>query len=413
MSELKLKLLGPWRRIFQWLTSLIILLLPFGSWNGRSLLRIDLNDFSLQFFGQVLRIEELYLFLLFCLTFGLGFLLITLVFGRVWCGWACPQTTLSDVAEWTARKIGLSLEDNRLQGSFWQKALVQIFYLSLSFLVGANLVWYFIEPQRFFTDLIQGQLHYGAWISMTAVALTIYIDMALIRRIMCSEFCPYGRFQTVLADRATLTLHRPESEETRCIECGACVSCCPMEIDIRRGYQIECINCGRCLDACREMMIHFKQPGLIHYTFGVEKLDFKALINPRTLLLSVATTVLAIILVVAIWQRPVATLKISVSHTASAKRLEDGSQATFFSAWVSNRSDHQETFTILARDTESGHAYQIRGQAVNIRLSPGENRGIQFALLSPAVKQVRHVEFILTNLDGMELDIGNAQISPF
>jgi cytochrome c oxidase accessory protein FixG len=413
MAELKFKQLGPWRRTFQWLTTLTILLLPFGSWNGRSLLRIDLGDFSLQFFGEVLRIEELYLFLLFCLAFTLGFLLVTLVFGRVWCGWACPQTTLSDVAEWLARRVGLTLKNNHLQGALWQKALAQALYLALALLVGANLVWYFIEPQRFFSELIQGELHYAVWICMITIALTIYLDMALIRRLMCSDFCPYGRFQTVLVDPATLTLHRPKDEESRCIECGACVRCCPMEIDIRRGYQIECINCGRCLDACGKVMKNLKQPGLIHYTFGVEKLAGKALINPRTLLLSMAMTVLLVVLAVAIGQRPLATLKISVSHTASARLLDDGSQATFFSAWVNNRSIQQETFTILARDSETGQAYPLKGQTGDILLASGVNRGIQFALLSPPIKTTKTVEFILADPQGQELDLSRAQITPY
>ena len=98
----KNRLLGPWRRSFQWFMSLLILLLPWGRIDSASVLRIDIPSLSLHLFGTTLRIEELYLLLFFSLALVLLFLLITLVFGRVWCGWACPQTTLSDLAEWAA-----------------------------------------------------------------------------------------------------------------------------------------------------------------------------------------------------------------------------------------------------------------------------------------------------------------------
>ena len=126
------------------------------------------------------------------LAFGLFFLLVTLVFGRVWCGWACPQTTLSDVAEWLARRLGLQTRDNRLQGAPWRKLLLQFAYLALALLVAANLLWYFIEPRRFFADLIAGRLGFAAWATLAIVALTVYLDLALVRRLLCRDFCPYG-----------------------------------------------------------------------------------------------------------------------------------------------------------------------------------------------------------------------------
>ena len=242
-------LLSPWRRRVQWVTTLLILLLPWVQLDGKSLLRIDIPNLSLYLFGQTLRIEELYLVLFFTLAFGLGFLLLTVVLGRVWCGWLCPQTTLGDLAEWMARTIGLKVQHNRLHGTLWRKVALQFIYVLLSFLVAANLLWYFIEPRQFFMRLVAVDLHYAAWITLTLTTLLLYLDLAVVRRLMCSEFCPYGRFQTALVDKSTLTLHLTETELKRCIDCRSCVRACPMEIDIRRGYQVECINCGRCLDA--------------------------------------------------------------------------------------------------------------------------------------------------------------------
>ncbi len=102
--------IGPRRRLFQWTTTLLLLLLPWLEVDGKSLLRIDIPGLNLYLFGQVLRIQELYLVMLTSLIFALSFLLVTVVLGRVWCGWLCPQTTLSDVAEWAARRLGLTVK---------------------------------------------------------------------------------------------------------------------------------------------------------------------------------------------------------------------------------------------------------------------------------------------------------------
>jgi cytochrome c oxidase accessory protein FixG len=412
MTDYRNPRLGPWRLGFQWLTSLTILLLPFGQWNGRSLLRLDFTSLSLDLFGQTLRIDELYLVLFFTLALGLAFLLATMIFGRVWCGWACPQTTLSDLAEWLVRRLGLQLAGHTLQGSTGRKLLAHLVYLLLALLVGANFVWYFVEPERFMTELLHNRLHYGTWITLLSVTATVYLDFVLIRRIMCRDFCPYGRFQTVLADPGTLTLHLPDAEVSRCISCGACARSCPMGIDIRRGYQVECINCGRCLDACREVMTSRRQPGLIHYSFGLEGKGFRALLNPRTLLLSGAVIVLTTILTIAVYLKPQASLKIALSHTAASRVLDDKTLATFFSAWVSNRSNLPNRYYIVAYLPGDRTPLTLRGQSRDITLAPGANRAVQFVVTTPTPKSPEPIEFVLFGSEQTELARAGAILTP-
>jgi len=400
-------LLSPWRRRCQWGATLLLLLIPWFRIKGDSLLRVDIPELSLYFFGQTLRIEELYLVLLFSLLLTLGFLLVTMVLGRVWCGWFCPQTTLTDLAEWFARR--LKFKPGR-DNSLFKKSVLHCFYLLLALLVSANLLWYFIEPQVFFTKLASGQMHYATWICLVLVATTIYLDLALIRRLICSDFCPYGRFQTTLADETTLTLHLPESELVRCIECNSCVRVCPMEIDIRRGYQVECINCGRCLDACRQVMAKRNQPGLISYSFGTSGKGFKALLNVKTLLLSLATLALSVILVFAVYQRPDASLKISVSHTVASRVLQDGRRATFFNAWVNNRSNKNASYDIIARQASNVSPLTLRGQTSGIALGPGGNLRIDFVLITPVPEDRLEVDFILLDQTGIELANARAYI---
>ncbi len=388
----------------------MLLLIPWFRIHGNSLLRVDIPDLTLYFFGQTLRIEELYLVLLFSLALTLGFLLMTMLLGRVWCGWLCPQTTLTDLAEWFAARLRIKRHHQQQSKSLLQKLALQLFYLSLAFLVSANLLWYFIEPQRFFVQLTTGQLHYAVLISLLLVALAVYLDLALVRRLMCSDFCPYGRLQATLADRSTLTLHLPPAELPRCIECGSCVRVCPMQIDIRRGDQVECINCGRCLDACRQVMAKRNQPGLISYTFGTTGGGIRSALNLRTLLLSLATLALTVILVLAVYQRPVASLKVAVSHTAASRPLKDGTLATFFNAWVHNRSNAKADYRITARQAVNHSPLQLRGQSDQYELAAGENLRIDFVLVTPVPESRLDVEFILSDPSGTELAVASAHI---
>ncbi|PLX76153.1 MAG: FeS-binding protein [Desulfuromonas sp.] len=406
----KVKRLGPWRVIFQWFITLSILLLPWFKAGTESSLRIDIPSLTLFFFGQALRIEELYLFLFITLFFVLAFLLVTLVFGRLWCGWACPQTVLNDIADWLISKIGLKTVDNRLQGPLWRKAAIHLCYLLLAFLVASNLLWYFIEPQRFFAQLAGFDLHFAAVITLLIVLAAIYLDLALVRRLMCSEFCPYGRIQTALVDPGTLTLHIPDSEKERCIRCGACVRSCPMGIDIRNGYQVECINCGRCLDACRVVMVRREQPGLIQYSFGASNKGASALLNPRTLLIATAMLALTVIITVSVLNRADASLKIARSHLASEKTLADGRIAFFFNGWINNRSQHEETFTLQLEKTDEPGLMELKGQTAEITIAPGANRRIDFVLVAPALPQAKEVELFLSNSKGEQVARANGSI---
>jgi cytochrome c oxidase accessory protein FixG len=402
------KLIGPQRRLFQWATTLLLLLIPWLEADGKSLLRIDIPGLNLYIFGQVLRIQELFLVLLATLIFVLGFLLITVMLGRVWCGWLCPQTTLSDVAEWTAQRLGLTVKFNRFHGRLSSKMLLQGVYLLLAFLVASNLLWYFIPPRLFFSRLVALDLHYATWITLFLTGLLVYLDLAVVRRLMCSDFCPYGRVQTALVDKATLTLHLPDEELERCIECNSCVKACPMEIDIRDGYQVECTNCGRCLDACRQVMAKRSEPGLIKYTFGQHGEGAMKLLNPRVLLPVAAILVLLVILTVALIDRPVASLKVAVSHTAASRLLANNQTGTFFNAWVNNRSQEAAVYNLVARSKDSGQALALKGQ-VRAELTAGENQRLDFLLLTPAHKPLT-VEFVLTDNEGLELSVAEAYI---
>ncbi len=397
------KLLGPWRAALQWFFTLLVLVIPFLRVGGNSLLRLDFPTLRLHLAGTVLPIEALWLFLLFTLLLVLLFLLVTLACGRAWCGWACPQTALVDLVEWFARRIGVQVSAGRLTAAPWQTAVLQLFCLALALLVGANLVWYFVAPGEFFAGLLAGTLHWSAWTLFGTTVAIVYLDLALLRRLFCKEFCPYGRFQTVLIDPGTLTLRYHPNEAPRCIRCNACVKVCPTGIDIRLGDQIECINCGRCLDACREVMAQRGQAGIIRYTFGLQDRGLRALLNLRMALVAGACLIVTASLLVAATQRSPLTLKATRNPTLLPQIVATDRVVNFFTAYLVNRSSQPLTLSI----TVEGAPLQVRwrGPDSPLQLAGGERRRIDFGLETEAaqLKATPQVELALRDASGTRL----------
>ena len=394
----KPQLLGPWRAACQWLGTLLVLAIPFARIDGDSLPRLDFATLTLHAGGRIFPIETLSLFLLLGLALLLLFLLVTLAFGRAWCGWACPQTTLVDLVEWCARKIGVKVAAGTLTASFGQRLLLHLIYLLLALLVGANLVWYFVAPYDFFPQLLAGTLHWVTLLTLGSTAAVTYLDLAFLRRLFCKEFCPYGRFQTVLVDAGTLTLRYHPDEAARCIRCGACVRACPTGIDIRRGEQIECINCGRCLDACREVMACRRQPGIIRYTFGLEGRGARALLNLRMALVAMALLAVTGALVVAAGERAPLSFKVARSATLMPQPVGSGQAINFFTLHLANRETTSQQLLIKVKD--AGPTMELRGPSQPIILSGGEKRRIDIGLLSDLAALPGSISLELQTTDG-------------
>lgn len=392
-------LLGPWRRAFQISLAALVALIPFLGINGNALLRLDIPTLTLELLGHRFRIEELYLAWLFVLGLIFLFLFSTLIMGRVWCGWACPQTSLADLSE-------------KLFATKWLRPFRHLITFLVSLWVGATFVWYFLSPADFFALLIVGKL--GAWPLGTTlvVAAFVFLDFIFVGRLFCREFCPYGRFQTLLVDQGTLCLQATPDHLKRCIDCKSCLRVCPTGIDIRQGYQIECINCARCLDACRIVMARRGEEGIVRYTFGARDLTWKALLTPKSIGLGLLVVFIGLGTLFLGSHRATASFKIGRSSLIASRLTEGGRQLTFFSGSIASRRQTPQQFT-LSVSNQAGETLPIKG-LTEFTLFGNEKRDLTLAVESPIVRGGKPLPItfrLVAEQDGSQIDVA-AYLAP-
>ena len=255
---------GPWRRAAAALEAVLLLGLPFVNINGRSALRFDVPSLSLHFFGTTIVMDEFFLVLLASLFMTFLLIAVTILFGRIWCGWACPQTVLSDLTSVLDRARGL------------KRMSMYIPVLALSALVSADLLWYFVSPYEFVRMIGQSPLVRWTFISL---AMIIFIDLAFVRRVFCRTVCPYAKMQGVLFDDRTLLIAYDPAMRGECMDCAACRRACPVGLDIREGLDMNCIGCAGCIDACAEMRAHKGKGTLVDYHWGKPRAGRRKLLS--------------------------------------------------------------------------------------------------------------------------------------
>jgi cytochrome c oxidase accessory protein FixG len=314
------------RRVVSWFLLAFLFVGPFLRINGQPLLLLNIVDRKFVILGIPFWPQDLYLFLLALLSLVVFIVLFTAVFGRLWCGWACPQTIF---LEMVFRKIeywieGDAVRQRRLDAGPWtrgkilKKTLKHGVYFALSFLIANTFLAYIIGSEALWQIVTDPpQAHLAGLMSITIFSLVFYGVFARFREQACVMVCPYGRWQSVMVNENTIAvtydhvrgeprgkIRRGESEQAQsaqgdCVDCGQCVQVCPTGIDIRNGIQLECVNCTACIDECDHIMDRVgRARGLIRYTSlsAVEK-GARRILTPRvvgyvgvlTVLLCVAT----------------------------------------------------------------------------------------------------------------------------
>jgi cytochrome c oxidase accessory protein FixG len=284
---------------------------PFIKIGGEPFMLLDIVNRKFIIFGAIIWAQDTFIMALLMLSFVFFILLFTVTFGRIWCGWACPQTIF---LEMIFRKIEYWIEGDFKErhkldqapwtgGKIFKKTIKHILFIVVSiFLTNVFLMW-FTGPDRLF-EIITDPIgpHTQGFVAMLIVSAIFYWIYSFFREQICTMVCPYGRMQGVLLDKKSVIVaydyKRGEPRGTKeggdCINCQQCISVCPTGIDIRNGTQLECINCTACIDACDSVMTKVKKPkGLIRFDSieGIEK-GHKSIWNVRNKAYSVVLAIL-------------------------------------------------------------------------------------------------------------------------
>ncbi len=269
--------------------------LPWVRIGGNPALLIDLPGKRFCVFGQVFGAQDNGLLLALTLLLGLVLVSLTILLGRVYCGWACPQTVLLDLVFRPLERLAFGSRDKRLwrerqeqqgrRGAVvrrfkWARTLLShALYAGAAAALAHGLATYFVDPHDLVRMIVEGpKSSPQAFVWVTAFTLLLYLDMSWFREQLCLIVCPYGRLQSVLLDADSLIVgydeRRGEPRGNRrrdptagdCVDCERCVAVCPTGIDIRNGLQLDCVACTACIDACDAVMTKMGRPvGLIRY----------------------------------------------------------------------------------------------------------------------------------------------------
>ncbi len=310
---------------------------------------------------------------------GLGLFLFTAAAGRVWCGYACPQTVWTDLFILTERWVeGDRNARLRLFHQGWnaekirKRLLKWAVWLLIGLATGGAWVFYFTDAPTLARDLLAGTAHPVAYTTMAVLTLTTFFFGGFFREQICIYACPWPRIQAAMIDENTLTVaYRDWRGEPRgklkrgaadpaqgdCIDCMACVNVCPMGIDIRKGQQLECITCALCIDACDEVMEKIGKPrGLIDYLAMTDETAERAgkphtpvwrhVFRPRTILYFSLWSLIGLGLVVALFLRTEIDVNVSPVRNPLYVTLSDGSVRNTYDMRLRNKHGEDRWFLV-------------------------------------------------------------------
>lgn len=311
------------RSYFSYFYLILFFTLPFIKIGGEPVFLINILERKFILFGKIFWPQDFFIFAIGLLTFLVFVILFTVAFGRIWCGWACPQTIFMEMV---FRKIEFFIEGNvsqqkRLNELPWnaekivKKGGKSIVFFLLSFLIANFFLGYIIGIDEVGKLIEEGIfVHFGTFSALVIFTLVFFFVYSWFREQACIIVCPYGRLQGVLLDKNSILVAYDyvrgeprgkvaEQDKGDCINCHACIRVCPTGIDIRNGTQLECVNCTACIDACDEIMDHVGKPsGLIRYASEnnialKEKTTYTWRLKLYTIVLSALISFLAILLI--------------------------------------------------------------------------------------------------------------------
>ena len=360
------------RTYLSWALLTIMFAGPFVRVHGNPLLLLNFVERKFVILGQIFWPQDMIISAVTLLIFFTGIIVFTTAFGRLWCGWTCPQTVLMEMV---FRKIeyfieGDSAAQRALAKAPWnadkifKKLSKHIFFFALSFIVGNTLLAYIIGTEQLSQIITDNPAkHVQGLTFMLLFTLIFYGIFARFREQACTFICPYGRLQSALLDENTVVvaydykrgemrmpLKRSQSAEQRraagagdCVSCSACVSVCPTGIDIRNGTQMECVHCTACIDACDNVMEKIGRPrGLIRYASlnGIERGE-PLRVTPRIMGYCVLLAALIGLWMVLVFTRTEVETTLLRAPGALFQQTTDGHYSNLYTVKVVNKTSHE------------------------------------------------------------------------
>jgi len=403
--------------------------LPWLAWDERQALLFDLPARKFYIFGLIFLPQDFYLLTWLLVIAALSLFFVTALAGRVWCGYACPQTVWTQVFVWMervaeggrAQRIKLDrapLSVNKLL----RKTAKQIMWLSFALWTGFTFVGFFAPIRGLFAGASTFTL--GPWESFWVVfyGLATYGNAGFLREQVCKYMCPYARIQSAMFDKHTLIVGydvargEPRGPRARhadyhakglgdCIDCTLCVQACPTGIDIRKGLQYDCIACAACIDACDSVMDKMGYPrGLVTYsTQAAIDGDATHVLRPRTAIYALLLTVLVLGFGYAVTHRNRVDLDVLRDRNALYRQLNDGRIENVYTVRIINKDTQPHEFTLRVSGLQNAQldserpsyivaAAEIKSVAVRVRVPP------------QAVSGGNNVELTVTASDAPEIN---------
>ncbi len=399
------------RRVMVWATQLLFYGLPWLEWNARQAVLFDLGARRFYIFGLVLYPQDFIYLTGLLLISAYALFLFTAVAGRLWCGYACPQTVYTEIFMWLERKFeGDRGARMKLDAAPWsaeklaRKGGKQAAWVLLALWTGFSFVGYFTPIKTLGAEVVA--LALGPWQTFWILfyGLATYGFAGHMREQVCKYMCPYARFQSAMFDKDTLIIsYDPGRGEPRaprgrkvdakaaglgdCIDCGLCVQVCPTGIDIRNGLQYECIGCAACVDACDTVMDKMGYArGLVRYDteHGLQEQLPRAqvlrrMLRPRVL---VYTSLLVVITTALFWHMLTRTpFKVDVvrDRASLARIVEDGYVENVYRLQLMNATEQVQRYEVQAE----GLPGLAMSQPAVVTLTPAEARWISVVLRVP------------------------------
>ncbi|EHQ27702.1 cytochrome c oxidase accessory protein CcoG [Mucilaginibacter paludis] len=366
-----------WRNLLSYVYLIFFFTGPFLRIDGQPLLMLNFVDRQFVLLGQVFWPQDIFLFMLASLVFLVCIVLFTIAFGRIFCGWICPQTIFMEMV---FRKIEIWIEGDankrkKLDAGPWtkekiiKKTVKHQLFIVVSFLIANTFLAYIIGSQgliRIITEPINK--HWVGFFSIWVFTIVFYLVYSQVRELVCTLICPYGRLQSVLIDQHTLVVAyndvrgEPRGKLERvpnllnpkgdCVDCGLCVAVCPTGIDIRKGTQIDCINCTVCIDACDEVMdkIHKPRKLIGFFSENMIRRGEKPSFNTRMMAYTAVITVLLGVLSYFVLSRSDMDITVMRSAGMLYQQQPGGYISNIYNAEIINKTDKSRTIAIRADD---------------------------------------------------------------